>query len=129
MKKKIDRDLQAEVDKHLSEMLGFVDDKSILTFDKSKGTVFVGGEKVLPERLANLKAESEFLLNSDLWKLMNETIRYMAYDRMFIKSASFEDMQSGKMLLYHLDIQKKLMETFRSYQHAAPAGNITPGVL
>lgn len=121
MAKKNPKDIKAEVEKRLSEMLGFLDGNSLITFDKTKGLVFIGGERILPERLANLKAESEFVLKSELWKLMTETVRHMAYDMMFTKSTNFEDIRSGKMLLYHLDVQKKLMETFKSYQHVPPA--------
>ncbi len=72
------------------------------------------------EEVAGLKSESEFMLNSDLWRLLEGTIRHMAYEIMFTKSKSFDDMLSGKMLLYHLDMQKKLMEAFKSYQQPKP---------
>ncbi len=117
MKKKPNKNLSKEVANELSRMLGIIDPKLIVTFNKEKGIAFIGGEKALPDKLVNLKSESEFILQSEIWKLMNETIRHMAYEIMFTKSTSFDDVRSGKMLLYHLDVMKKLMDSFKSYQH------------
>lgn len=110
--KKIDKD----IDQEIAKLLGFADFKSIMTFDESKGVIYIGGERVDDSRLANLKSESEFVLNSELWKILMETIKHMAEQMMFVRSSKWEDLQSGKMWLYHLDIQKKLMEIFKRYK-------------
>ncbi len=96
-------------------MLGIVDYKSVITVDKM-GSVYIGKEKITESHLANLKSESEFFLSSDLWKLLNETMRYTAYERMFIKSESLNDLLAGKMLIYNLDTQQKILEMFRSHK-------------
>jgi hypothetical protein len=116
MKSLTEKTIDDKVNERISKLLGFVDEKSIVTIDKTKGLVFIGGERVDEGRLMNLKTESEFFMNSELWKVLNETIRYMAYDTAFVKSTKWEDVLSSKMWLYHLDIQKKLMETFKSYK-------------
>ena len=102
--------LPKPVEEEVAKLLGFVDFKRIITFNEKAGAIYIGGERVDESRLGNLKAESQFMLNSELWKVMTETIRHMAYEIMFTKSMSFEDMRSGKMLLYHLDTQKKIMD-------------------
>lgn len=125
--KKEPEGLQEAVEKRLADMLGFADPKDVVSFDKQRGFVFVGKDRVPADRLANLKQEAEFVLNSELWRLLEGTIRHMAYEIMFTKSKTFDDMLSGKMLLYHLDTQKKLMEAFRSYQRPQQAPMAPPG--
>ena len=115
--KKVKKDLKEEVEKELGRLLGFIDKKSIITHDKIKGLVFIGGEMVTdPSRLSNLKSEADFILNSDLWKIISETITYMAHQRMFIKSETFDDLLSGKMWLYHVSIQKEILDILKSYR-------------
>lgn len=118
MKTKIPKDIQAEVDKRLVEMLGFVDYKSVIT--EKNGFIFIGKERIGESKLNNLKAEAEFLVNSDLWKLLNETMRYSAYERMFIKSESLNNLLTGKMWIYHIDTQQKIIEMFRSFNKKPP---------
>lgn len=120
MIKKEKKVLKVDVKDEMSKLLGFIDFNSIITFNEKTGVVFIGGERVDEGKLTNLKSESEFILHSDMWKVMSETIRHLAYEMMFIKSTSFEDMKSGKMLLYHLDIQKKIMDILASYKKPAP---------
>ena len=113
--KKIPKDIQAEVDKRLVEMLGFVDYKAVITVDKA-GFAYIGKERIDESRLSNLKSEAEFLSRSDIWKLLNETMRYYAYEKMFIKSESLNDLLTGKMWIYHLDTQQKILEMFKSHK-------------
>jgi len=108
------------VEEELAKMLGFVDDKSIITFDEKTGVIFIGGERVVDDKLANLKSESEFMLKSELWKILNETIRHLAYETMFIKSTTYDDMRSGKMLLYHLGMQQRIMTILSAYVRRTP---------
>lgn len=116
--KKIPKDIQAEVDKRLVEMLGFVDYRAVITVDKT-GFAYIGKERIDEGRLANLKSEAEFLSRSDLWKLLTETMRYSAYEKMFIKSESLNDLLAGKMWIYHLDTQQKILEMFKSHRKSA----------
>lgn len=101
--------LEEAVNKRLVEMLGFFDFKSVITYKEDIGTLFINGERIDGGRLANLKSEAEFILKTDLWKILDDTIRFSAYERMFTKSKTIEDLLSGKMWLYHLDTQKKIM--------------------
>ncbi len=120
MTKRVAKDVKAEAEKYLTSILGFIDEKSIFTFDEKMGIFFLGGERVDPGRMNNLKSEAEIFLRSDLWKVLNETITFMAYQHIFVKSNSFEDVLSGKMWLYHMDIQKKLMNTMRRFKLPPP---------
>lgn len=114
MKKvKIPKDIQEEVHKKLVEMLGFIDYKSVITVSK-EGFLFIGKERIDESRLANLRSEAEFLEKSDIWKLLNETMRYSAYEMMFTKSKSIDDLMSGKMWIYHISTQQKILEMLKS---------------
>lgn len=102
--------------KRLGEMLGFVDEKFILTHNKEKGFVFLGGEKLTPEQIMNLKSEAEIILTSTMWKIFYNSIGDIARKAMFEKSETFQDMLSGKMLLYHLSLQKNILDLFKKYE-------------
>ena len=116
MKKTQSENIEEAVRKRLSELLGFIDERHIVSCNPKTGVIFIGSERIDEGRAQNLKSESEFMLKSDLWKVLNETIRHQAYETMFTKSTSFEDMKSGKMMLYLLDVQKKVMNIFSSYR-------------
>jgi len=123
-----EEEVKREVDKRLSSMLGFLDENQIVTFDPKVGIIFLGPERIDESRAMNLKSESEFVLQSQLWKVFNETIRHQAYEIMFLKSTSFDDMRSGKMLLYLLDLQRKILNIFRSYKSKSDTKGL-PGVV
>lgn len=120
MKTKIPKDIQAEVDKRLVEMLGSVDYKKVVTFNKEIGAIYIGKDRADDSRIANLKSEAEFLMQSDLWRLLSESVRHLAYEMMFVKSQSLNDLLAGKMLLFNLDSQQKTIDLLRSYQKKVP---------
>lgn len=98
--------------KELNNLLSVVDTKLIVS--KHKGVLYIGGEKADQARLANLKAEAQFLQESDLWKIINETVKTLAERAMFVEGDSLEFLQKGRSMLYLLDTQKKIVETFKN---------------
>ncbi len=92
-----------------------IDPRKIVTIDKPRGIVYIGGTRVDNARLSNLKAEAEFFLASDLWALIYETPKELAQRAMFISGESLVDMQKGKSMLYTLSTQKNILDTFKSY--------------
>ena len=101
----------------LSKLLGFVEEDKILTYSEKTGMIFLGGEKLEPEAALSLRQEAELLVNTKIWEIFQNTIGDTARKAMFEKSQSFEDMRSGKMMLYNLSILKKVVDIFRSYIH------------
>lgn len=99
----------------LNELLSPVDLRKIVSLDKQKGIIFIGGEKAEDGRLANLKSEAEFLLNSDLWTLLCETPKELASRAMFVTGETLADMQKGKSILYMLSTQRNILETLKGY--------------
>ena len=99
----------------LNELLSNVDLNKIVALDKARGIVYIGGQKVTPERLMNLKSEAQFLMQSELWHLIYETPKELAQRAMFVNSESLDDMKKGKSILYTLSTQKNIVDTFLSY--------------
>lgn len=104
------------VDEKLARMLSVVDLNKIVTVDKNRGMVFVGGVRVEEGRLASLKAEAEYFSRSDLWALLYETPKELAQKSMFVSGESLADMQKGKSILYTLSAQSNILGVFISYQ-------------
>ncbi len=119
----VDTKAEALAQKKLNDLLSPVDLNKIVTLDKNRGIVYVGGLKVDEGRLSNLKAEAEFLTQTDLWGLLYETPKELAQRSMFVNGDSLVDMQKGKSILYALSAQNNIVQTFKSYTSRAP---ITP---
>lgn len=99
----------------LNDLLSPVDLHKIVTLDKTRGMIYIGGERAEDTRLANLHAEAEFLLQSDIWSLLQESPRELAQRQMFVSGETLADLQKGKSILYTLSAQKNIVETFKSY--------------
>ena len=102
--------------KKLNEMLSNVDLNQIVKIDKIKRIVFIGDKMADEVQLKNLKAEADFLAESSIWKLINETPKELAQRQMFVSGETLADLQKGKSILYALDIQNNIVNTFKSYQ-------------
>ena len=111
----IDKRAEELAKRKLSELLSPVDLRKIVTLDKEKGIVYIGGERAEAGRLSNLKAEAEFFLQSDLWTLLYENPKELASRTMFVSGETLADMQKGKSILYTLSTQKNIIDTFKSY--------------
>lgn len=101
--------------KELEKLLSIIDEKMVARFDAKTGAVFIGGERADQARLANLKSEAEFLIQTDLWKILNHSIRQLAEQAMFVSGESLDDMKKGRSILFMLDSQKRMVELFKSF--------------
>jgi hypothetical protein len=113
-----DLEKQAEelANQKLAALLSVIDLSQVIAEDKHKGLIFLGGVKADPGILANLKAEAEFLTESTLWKVLNNTIRELAQRAMFVAGDSLDDMKKGRSILYTLDSQAKIITILKTYQ-------------
>ncbi len=99
----------------LSELLSPVDLNKIVTWDKTKGFVYIGGQRIEENRLASLKSEAEYFLGSELWQLIFETPKELAQRSMFVSGESLADLQKGKSILYTLASQRNIIDVFKLY--------------
>jgi hypothetical protein len=99
----------------LNDLLSNVEMHKIVSLDKTKGILFIGGVKADEGRLANLKAEAEFLDKSDIWQLMQETPKELAQRAMFVEGESLDNMKKGRSILYTLSTQKNILDILKSY--------------
>ncbi len=100
----------------ISNLFGFGDEKQVITHSKQTNQFFVGGIAIDDSRVANLRSEAEFFLASDMWKIINETLRDVACKVMFEKSTSFDDMKNGKSILYTLSFQNNTLNLLKNYK-------------
>ena len=102
----------------LNKLLSVVDEKLIVT--ANKGVIYIGGERADAARLGNLKAEAQFFEESELWKIINQTIRELSQRAMFVNGDSLEFLQKGRSMLYLLDTQKRIVDTFKTFVPTSP---------
>ncbi len=119
------------VHQKLVEMLSPVDWSHVITHDTRKGVVFIGGKQADPAFLQSLKSEAEMVTSTELWRLLIETPNTLAQQIMFKTGEDTQAFQKGRSMIYHLDSQKKIVETLMSYKQPpkpeGPPGAYTPG--
>ena len=110
----VDKRASVLSEKKLNDLLTVVDANAIVSLDTRNGVVYIGGEQVDDVRLQSLKSEAEYMLSSDLWKILYETPKSLAEKAMFVSGDSIDDMKKGRAVLYTLATQKKIIDTFLS---------------
>lgn len=104
----IEKKSEELANKKLAELLSIIDERMVLKVMKNQ--VHIGKEVAEPTRLMNLKSEAAFLLESDIWKILNETLKEVAQEAMFVSSESLVDLQKGKTILFTLKTQANLVK-------------------
>lgn len=99
--------------KMLQELLSPIDWSYVVKYNEKTNNIYIGNGVIEPARLANLKAEAQFIRESDLWKLMAETPKAEAHLSMFVKSESLDDLKKGKAMLFTISQQENIINTFR----------------
>ncbi len=110
-----DEQVEMKSKKLLSDLLGAVDERKVITYNKKTGSIFIEGKKIEEHQIMSLKAEAEYLLKSDLWQIINQTLKLQAERTMFENSTTFQDVLNGKMMLYNLSFQNNILNIFASY--------------
>ena len=103
----------------LAQLLSIVDESLIVAIDARTKQVFIGGEKADEGRLGNLRSEAQFLLESDLWKVIYETPKQLAHKAMFVDDGKLDtQLLKGRAILYTLATQEKIVNLFKSLSTA-----------
>lgn len=118
MKDDVEKMADDRVREKLVALLTVVDERAVVTFDKRIGAILIGGIRAEHPRLQNLKSEAEYFLASDLWKILYESPKELAHRAMFLAGESLDDLKKGRAILYTLDTQKKILDTFAAYSQA-----------
>lgn len=116
MEDEVDRRAEALSQRKLEKLLTNVDERQIVKLDARNGVVFIGDERPDDSRLANLKSEADFLLKSDIWKVISETPKALAQKSIFMAGDSIDDVKKSRSMLYTLDTQSKILSVFQAYQ-------------
>lgn len=111
----LDKKAEELAKKKLNDLLSPVDLHKVVTVNKLAGLIFIGGNKAEEGRLANLKSEAEFILNSEVWQLLKETPKSLAERAMFVSGEGLDDMKKGRSILYTLSNQQNILEILKSY--------------
>ena len=106
---------QKDVTEKLSELLSVIDPKTIVS--EKNGIIYIGNERADAGRLANLRAEAEFILASDIWKIINASVQYEAQRVMFSSTETLEELRKGRSMLYTLSIQNSIVTLLKNTIH------------
>lgn len=97
-----------------NKLLHSISEEDILSLVKTsngQGYYLLGGKKISKQQLTHLKQDAAIIKEMEMWKILNATLTANAHKMMFINSKSFEDVISGKLMLYNLDVQNKIINT------------------
>lgn len=105
------------VNKLLAHLLVAPDPDNILSFDYHNvggrmvvASVKIGGDEITSQLAQSLKEEARTLKRMYLWQVINASLAEQARQVMFNKSQSWEDMKTGKDILYTTNMQQKWVE-------------------
>ncbi len=105
----------------LAQLLSVVDESQIISVDKRAHTVLLGEQAIEASKLANLKAEAHFFLESDLWSVLYETPKKLAEQAMFVDDGKLEtQLLKGRAVLYTLATQKKILSILKDVPTSGP---------
>lgn len=81
----------------------------IIKYDIKSGRFYFRGKIIPTNELKNLKEEAKFIKETDLYKLIINTLNEEARMTMNERSENYDDMRSGKLLLYSTQLIQKII--------------------
>jgi hypothetical protein len=75
-----------------------------------KKVLLIGGRQLSPEETKILQEEARFIKRTMWWDVVQNTVVNTAKLKMFERSENFDDMRSGKGILYAADIYRKILD-------------------
>lgn len=98
----------------LSHLFRAVVMEDVMTIQKD-GRIFMNGDQISDKDIKKFQEEAKMISETDLWKVMIETIRHLSQQKMYTKAISFDDMFFGKAMLYCTDLMVTFVKTFLNY--------------
>lgn len=112
----VEKKAEEMMQQKLEQLLTVIDERMIVTFNDAQKAVYIGGRRIEPAQLKSFKAEAEYFVQSDLWKILHETPGKLAQMAMFKDDGTLENqLLKGRAILYMLDTQSRILETFKSF--------------
>lgn len=71
----------------------------------------IAGVDLTQDERTNLKIEANQLKQTRLWSILTNTLKQLAQKTMFENSKNWDDMVTGKMMLYNLEVIEKTVES------------------
>ncbi len=93
-----------------------VEVKDVFYYHPKTGVLMLGGEAMAQQQIKNLQAEIAFIDKSYFWQICNETLRYLAIEKMVYKSESFDDMRNGKEMMEVLKLINQMFLVIKSWK-------------
>ncbi len=108
-------ELDWRVNQKYTEVNWLVNPDSVLTVDQ-KGRAFLLGRELSDIEAKELKSEAKALMNLKIWKIMQETLRQKAIEKMALTSTGWEEVLTGKAMIHGLGIIKSIAELMADYK-------------
>lgn len=84
--------------------------EDVLTVSTKSGSIFLGKDKITDGEFKNLQEEASYLKNTRIWSVLTNTLRDQAKKTMFEKSKNWDDMVTGKAMLYNIGVQENIVD-------------------
>ena len=75
-----------------------------------KKVILIAGRQLSPDETRILQEEARFIKRTMWWDVVQNTVVNTAKLKMFERSENFDDMRSGKGILYAADIYRKILD-------------------
>lgn len=95
-------------------LLNSVITNDVIFQDSKKNLIFIDDKPITENELKQLKAEVKALEGFRIWNIMTNSIRHVAYDKIFNKAVNFDDVTYGKAMLYNLDTLQSIARVIKS---------------
>jgi hypothetical protein len=82
----------------------------VLTVDSKTNTLFLGKDLLTEGQRRQLRQEAKDFERTLLYSILMNTPANQARKIVFERSVSFDDIWSGKMMLYTIDLQEKIVQ-------------------
>ena len=98
----------------LSGLLNAITIREIIGNNPKTKEIQIDGVDIRPDELHALQAEIKALEGFRIWKILTETTKSKAEERIFKTSMTIEDINFGKAMLYNLSLQKSIIDNLRN---------------
>lgn len=92
-----------------SRLLNALVVEDIVSNRKGTNELLIDGKSITKEEVNQMLAEIKALEGFRVWKLLSQTTKHLAEEKIFNKSIDIEDIRSGKAMLYNLSLQRSII--------------------